>query len=368
MDRNKVGGAIAYLRKRAGYTQKDLADRIGVSDKAVSKWERGLSLPDIAYLRKLSILLDTDTDSLLAGDAAHHRGNWRGVVLLEENINRIGADTVIYDKPLVDFLLSYFLLVGIREVLIVCTLREKTFIDETLGDGSAYGIRLSCHAGTLAQALTAFPSDAQSVMLVYGRCLLYGVDQTRFFQRAMAERDRLTLMATPKKWEASAARLAKDAEGKVVDADSADSLRTQYDYSVVPMLFCPARQLPEIAGASSVSAFVAARAARNEAYVEMLDRGFVEFEVDSWSDVTEASTFMRIIQERCGMNVYCLEEVAWRRGMISLEQLRRHGERQSGTERGGYILSLYRRFRARPYIEPLEGERPAGVNEQSVAN
>ena len=72
MDVAKVGKAIAYLRKRAGYTQRDLADRIGISDKAVSKWERGLGLPEIGYLRKLSILLDTDTDSLLTGDVVHH--------------------------------------------------------------------------------------------------------------------------------------------------------------------------------------------------------------------------------------------------------------------------------------------------------
>ena len=50
MDIEKVGKAITYLRKRAGYTQRDLATRIGISDKAVSKWERGISLPDIALL------------------------------------------------------------------------------------------------------------------------------------------------------------------------------------------------------------------------------------------------------------------------------------------------------------------------------
>jgi len=72
MDVERVGKAIAYLRKRAGYTPIDLADRIGISDMAVFKWERGLGLPEIGFLRKLSILLDTDTDSLLSGDVIHH--------------------------------------------------------------------------------------------------------------------------------------------------------------------------------------------------------------------------------------------------------------------------------------------------------
>ena len=85
MQIDKVGHAIAYLRKRAGYTQKDLADRLGVSDKAVSKWERGLGLPDVSLLGKLSILLDTDTDSLLAGDVIHHDRGWHGLLVLEDS-------------------------------------------------------------------------------------------------------------------------------------------------------------------------------------------------------------------------------------------------------------------------------------------
>ena len=76
MDVVRVAKAISYLRKRAGFTQKDLAERLGVSDKAVSKWERGLGLPDVSLLGKLSILLDTDTDSLLAGDVIHHDKGW----------------------------------------------------------------------------------------------------------------------------------------------------------------------------------------------------------------------------------------------------------------------------------------------------
>lgn len=137
---NKVGKAIAYLRKRAGYTQKDLADRIGISDKAVSKWERGLGLPDISYLRKLSILLDTDTDSLLAGDVVHHDHLWSGVLLLDENDCGIGAGTIIYDKPLIYYLLSYFLLIGIHDVTILGTESDKEYIEKTLGDGKNLGL------------------------------------------------------------------------------------------------------------------------------------------------------------------------------------------------------------------------------------
>ena len=72
MDIARVGYAIATLRRQAGMTQRELAARLSVSDKAVSKWERGLGLPDIGYLRKLAIRVDTDTDSLLAGGTFQH--------------------------------------------------------------------------------------------------------------------------------------------------------------------------------------------------------------------------------------------------------------------------------------------------------
>ena len=98
MDDNKIGKAISYLRKRAGYTQKDLADRIGISDKAVSKWERGQGLPDVGYLRKLSILLDTDSDSLLSGDVVHHDSSWAGIIVLEENSHKIVYGRVSYNR------------------------------------------------------------------------------------------------------------------------------------------------------------------------------------------------------------------------------------------------------------------------------
>lgn len=72
---NKIGKVISFLRKWADYAQKNLEDRIGISDKAISKWEWGLGLPGIGCLRKFFILLDMNTDSLLAGGVAHHNSS-----------------------------------------------------------------------------------------------------------------------------------------------------------------------------------------------------------------------------------------------------------------------------------------------------
>lgn len=340
MKNETIGKAISFLRKQAGFTQKDLAERIGISDKAVSKWERGLGLPDVAYLRKLSILLDTDTDSLLAGTVGQHDTSWQGIIVLDENPYGIGARTIIFDKPLVYFLLSYFLLVGIRHILIVCSEADKAFVDQTIQNGEGYGIQLRTFAGSLKDALetNAFPSD--NTMLVYGRCILYGVDQTRFFQKAMHDRHHFTMLVLPKKISHQAMRVLMDENGKVVNVNFDEPLRTQYDFSDIPILFLPTHLLPMMASAKCISDFVREYAAEKELYVQMLDRGFVEIEVETWEDVQEASLFLRIIQDRCGMNVYCLEEVAWRRGMITTDQLARYGELQKNTDYGRYILGL----------------------------
>ncbi len=344
MEAEKIGKAIAYLRKRAGYTQKDLANRIGISDKAVSKWERGLGLPDIGYLRKLSILLDTDTDSLLAGDVVHHDSGWQGILLLNENPYKINAGTIIYDKPIVYFLLSYYLLVGIRDILIVCSADDKKHIDETLGDGSDYGVQLRTVCGSFQDAVK-YNMTAKNTMMVYGRCLLYGVDQTRFFQKAMMNRDRFTMLVLPKRLNHPSSRISIDRDKKVVSSDSDELMWTQYDFSDIPILFFPTELLSDMAVEADVSSYIARYASEKELFVQILDRGFVEIEVDNWADVQEASAFLKIVQDNCGMNVYCIEEVAWRRGFISLEQLREHGERKKGTEYGDYILSLCNRVR-----------------------
>ena len=349
MDVEKVGKAIAYLRRRAGYTQKDLADRIGISDKAVSKWERGLGLPEIGYLRKLSILLDTDSDSLLAGDVVHHDSGWSGIIVLDENSYGIGAGTVIYDKPLIYYLLSYFLLVGIRDVTIVCTGSDQRYIEEHLGDGSDYGIKITLF-GNLGDAVDS-RAWTGNVMMVYGRCLLYGVDQTRFFQKAMMNHERFTMMVLPKKIRNRASHVVIDQNKKVINSNADEPLKTQYDFSDIPILFFPASILSEMIKKHDISSFISDYATNNDLYVYMLDRGFVEIEVDDWNNVQEASTFIKIVQDKCGMNVYCIEEVAWRRGFISLKQLKTLGDKMKGTEYGDYVLSLYHRIKDNPKID-----------------
>lgn len=334
-----MGNAIFYLRKRAGYTQKELADRIGVSDKAVSKWERGIGLPDISLIGKLAILLDTDTDSLLAGDVIHHDREWSGLLLLEENLQGIGAGTIIYDKPLVYFLLSYFMLLGIRKIDIVCTDKDKLFLETEFGDGNGLGI---CLAYWSHIPIEGYNNEHENVMVVFGKSIIYGVDQTRFFQKAMVHKDRITVLSLPKKQSGAPSKIYFDSDRKVVSSEEEDYLKTQYDYYQIPVLFCPQNIICKMDRKfSCASEAVSAAISNQKIYTVVLDRGFVELPIETWDDVLDASMFVKMVQKACGMQIYCIEEIAWRRGMISDEAFKIIGQEKSKTEYGRYIRNLY---------------------------
>jgi len=342
MDVAKVAKAIKYLRNRAGYTQKDLASRLGVSDKAISKWERGLGLPDVSLLGRLSVLLDTDTDSLLAGDVIHHDMNWNGLLILDENEYGIGPGTIVYDKPLVYYLLSYFLLVGIKQIKIICTETDRKYIEQEFLTENALAISLSFGI----QVFDIMKDDdflrCNNLMVVFGKSFLYGVDQTRFFQRAMNNRDRLTVLALPKGNKEEQSVIRFDTNKKIVPSDYEGQVVTQYDYYDIPFLFCPKELFCKLSRPSHDWYDISWLFSDQDVYIEILDRGFVEIEMNTWEKVLETANFVKIVQKHCGMILYCIEEVAWRRGMIQLGEMKARGEKRNHTEYGQYLLSLVR--------------------------
>ncbi len=338
MDPQRVGNAIAYLRKKVGYTQRELADRIGVSDKAVSKWERGLGLPDTAIIGKIAILLDSDTDSLLAGDLVHHNHGWTGLLILKDNMYGIRANTIIYDKPVINFMLSYFMLMGIREIRIVSGPEDQQYVKSVFGNGDILGLRLKYWERIQEEE---YKNSNSNVMIAFGMTFIYGVDQTRFFQKAMLDKDKTTVLSLPKKKIDLPSRIYYDSDKKVVTSEDGEKLRTQYDYYQIPIVFCPAHvisnmKLEEAMGTETIPY----TRINDEVYTVTLDRGFVEIPLNTWDDVMDASAFVKTVQKACGMQIYCIEEIAWRRGMISHEDFIRLGKEKKGTPYGDYIIEI----------------------------
>jgi len=340
MDVLNVAKAITYLRKRAGYTQKDLAGRLGVSDKAVSKWERGLGLPDVSLLGKLSILLDTDTDSLLSGDVIHHDRGWHGLLILNDNPYGIGPDTVVYDKPLVYYLLSYFLLVGIKNIKIICSDEAKHYIHNEFVEKKPLNITMSFGSCIRDAVNDTDFIRCDNLMVLFGRSFIYGVDMTKFLQKAMSNKEELTILTLPKGVKDASSIVRFDANKKIVPPDHDDQLKTQYDYCDIPLFFCPKSTFFRAFQESSDKYDISRVFEDQDVYIEVLDRGFVEIEMNDWDDVAEAAAFVKIVQNRCGMILYCIEEVAWRRGYISYEAMNDMTENNPSTAYSEYIKRL----------------------------
>lgn len=195
----KIGKSISILRKRAKLTQKELADKIGVTDKAVSKWERGLSYPDMSYLNKLSILLDTDADSLLIDEKKHLSTKYVGVLYLYNN--NILLKSTINKIPLINILLCYFLLVNISDIVIISSKNNIKSI-ELLKNEIMKSININIELYDIKKInynkfLGNILNKVENIMLIDDYFFIYGAAFTSTLQKAMLVKDKNVIFKNP---------------------------------------------------------------------------------------------------------------------------------------------------------------------------
>lgn len=346
MENEKLGKTISFLRKRAGYTQRELSELLDISDKAISKWERGLNYPDISLLAKLSILLDTDIESLLEGNISYCNQMWRGVMIFDD-YDGIHMLLHVYDKPLVYYLLSYFLLVGIKDILILTSLDNKINMEKLFGDGEEFGINLSYYVRDNEEELKKVWYDNKSfissynIMVVYGKKLLYGIDLTKIFQRAMSRRKGVTLLTTQSKYGVEPSSIIFNAKRKVISSDVIFEKGLQHGYHTIPIIFCTSELTEKILlMIDDLKKLFVSCKDKDILYTEMIGRGVVLFDLQSWDGITKASEFVKNIQENQNEYISCLEEIAWRRGLITKKEFKMLGEKKAKTNYGNYILEI----------------------------
>ena len=191
MDTIKVGRTIAFLRSYYGMTQRELANRLGVTDKAVSRWERGQGIPDTSLLTKLSIILDTDIESILEGNLTQRELNWKGILELNYP-DGIYADAQMFSKCFVYFQIGFFLLAGINEICVRGIKRDIDFTKDRLGDGGTLGIKINYETVKSRRDELSQVSKTKifheyyqcgGVMVIDGLDFLYGKDVTKSFRR-----------------------------------------------------------------------------------------------------------------------------------------------------------------------------------------
>lgn len=258
----------------------------------------------------------------------------------------------VYDKPLIYYPLSVLLLAGIREVLVISTPEAIEAYKELLGDGKNLGIEISYRVQDKPRGLAdAFILGEEfigkdSVCLILGDNVFYGQDLTRVLKRAMARETGATIFGYPVKDPRAFGVVEFDKNHKVISIEEKPQ-DPKSNYAVPGLYFYDNRVVeiaknvkPSSRGEIEITAINNAYLELGELKVELLGRGMAWLDTGTPKGMHKASGFVKTIQEMQGFYVACIEEIAWRRGFITNEQLYKLGQDLKQTEYGEYLMSL----------------------------
>ncbi|MBR1677141.1 MAG: glucose-1-phosphate thymidylyltransferase RfbA [Clostridia bacterium] len=258
----------------------------------------------------------------------------------------------IYDKPLIYYPLSMLLLASIREILIISTPHDLPMYEELLGDGSRIGVKFSYKVQETPRGLAdafilgeEFIGD-DSVCLILGDNVFYGPDMTKMLQNAMENKTGATIFGYPVKDPTAFGVVEFDKNYNVVSIE--EKPKNPKSHYAVPGLYFYDNRVIEIAkkvkpsarGEIEITAVNNAYLDMGELKVTLFKRGIAWLDTGTPEGMLNAAQFVQTVQERQGFYLSCIEEIAWRRGFISTEQLKALGEELKMTEYGQYLLSL----------------------------
>ena len=258
----------------------------------------------------------------------------------------------IYDKPMIYYPLSILMLAGIREILIISTPEDTPVYEKLLGDGKRIGISLSYKVQETPRGLAdAFILGedfigTDSVCLILGDNVFYGLDMTSTLRASMAQNTGATIFGYPVKDPRSFGVVEFDREGKVLSIEEKPE-KPKSNYAVPGLYFYDNRVVeiakqvkPSPRGEIEITAVNNAYLALGELHVNLLGRGMAWLDTGTPEGMLKAAEFVEAVQDRQGFYVSCIEEIAWRRGFISREQLRALGEELKMTDYGRYLISI----------------------------
>ncbi|MFP3514998.1 glucose-1-phosphate thymidylyltransferase RfbA [Pseudomonas sp. SIMBA_077] len=258
----------------------------------------------------------------------------------------------IYDKPMIFYPLSVLMLAGIREILIISTPEDLPSFRKLLGDGSQYGIALSYAEqptpGGLAQAFLIGETfiGKNPVCMILGDNIFYGHYFSENLRAAMSKTSGATVfgyhVSDPERFGV----VEFDEAGRAVSIEEKPE-RPKSNYVVAGLYFYDNQVVdiaksiqPSLRGELEITDINCFYLKNNNLSVEILGRGFAWLDTGTHESLLEASCFVRTIEQRQGLKVACLEEIAFNVGWISPEQLRRQAEKYHKTGYGRYLLDL----------------------------
>lgn len=258
----------------------------------------------------------------------------------------------IYDKPLIYYPVSVLLLAGIKDILIISTPTAIEQYEELLGNGANIGVNFSYviqeEPRGLAEAFILgeeFIGD-DSVCLVLGDNVFFGQTLTVLLQEAVNQKSGATVFGYPVSNPKDFGVVEFDSKGNVISIEEKPET-PKSKYAVPGLYFYDNRVVqyakevqPSARGEIEITSINNRYLQDGELKVVLMGRGLAWLDTGTPKGMLQASQFVQTVQERQGFYVSCIEEIAWRRGLINDEQLRENGERLKMTEYGQYILSL----------------------------
>ena len=258
----------------------------------------------------------------------------------------------IYDKPMIYYPLSVFMLAGIRDVLIITTPEDQAAFQRLLGDGSDFGIHLQYAIQTspdgLAQAFLIGEDfiGSDSVCLVLGDNIFYGQGFGPMLRQAAQRSQGATVFGYQVKDPERFGVVAFDGYGKATSIEE-KPLQPKSNYAVTGLYFYDndvvriAKQIqPSPRGELEITSINQAYLERGDLNVQLLGRGFAWLDTGTFESLQQAGQFVETVEARQGLKVACLEEIAHNHGWLSTDDLRRIGQGLSKNSYGQYLLGL----------------------------
>lgn len=261
----------------------------------------------------------------------------------------------IFDKPMIYYPISVLMLADIREILIISTPTDLPMFKRLLGNGSDIGVRFEYaeqpYPGGLAQAFIIgeeFIGD-DSACLVLGDNIFYGAGFTQLLKESVEnveKEGKATVFGyyvnDPERYGVA----EFDAEGNCLSIEEKPE-HPKSNYAVVGLYFYPnsvveiAKNIkPSARGELEITTVNQEYLKRGELKVQTLQRGFAWLDTGTHDSLSEASTFIEVIEKRQGLKVACLEEIAYKKGWIDSERLREVAKPMAKNEYGKYLIRL----------------------------
>lgn len=260
----------------------------------------------------------------------------------------------VYDKPMIYYPLSTLMLAGIREVLIISTPEATPQFEKLLGDGSDLGMRISYKVqevpNGLAQAFVLGKAfiGKDPVCLILGDNIFHGQDFSTMLKRASGASGATVFgyyVTDPERFGV----VEFDQQGRAISIEEKPSA-PRSNYAVTGLYFYDndvvriAESLkPSARGEYEITDVNRAYLEAGKLRVQILGRGFAWLDTGTHDSLQDAGSYVRTIQDRQGLKIACIEEVAWRMGFITREQMLKAAEKVRKSTYGEYIFEIARR-------------------------